>query len=161
MAGLNDIVAKAGVIASKAAETAKDLAGTAAVRTKQLSRIARLNRDISDKKDEIKKAYTELGKLYYKAHRADPEEKCAGFVSQIDEAAVAIAAMEEEIVRVKEEMAEKPQDPDLESVVDATEAEAEGTAPEDPGGEEAEKEPEAGAKEDSPAPEDPKPPEEP
>ncbi len=123
MTGFNDLVAKASEIATKAAEAAMDLAGTAAAKTKQISHIAKLNVDISTKKEEIKKAYEELGKLYYEAHRT-AEENCAELCLQIDDAKKAIAAMEEEIARLKAE--EEPQDPDLESVVDATEAEAEG-----------------------------------
>ena len=123
MAGFNDFLTKAGAIASKAADKAKDLAGTAAAKTKQYSRIAKLNMDISGQKDDMKKAYAELGKIYYDAHHEAPDENCASLCQQIDEAAAAIASMEEEIARIKEEM-DAVEDADLEDVVDATETEA-------------------------------------
>ena len=124
MAGFNDFLTKAGAFASKAADKAKDLAGTAAVKTKQLSRIAKLNMDISAQKDDMKKAYAELGKLYYEAHHDAPDEGCADLCGQIDQAAAAIAAMEEEIAQIKEVMGAEAEDADLEEVVDATETEA-------------------------------------
>ena len=126
MAGFNDFLTKAGAFASKAADKAKDLAGTAAVKTKQLSRIAKLNMDISSRKDDMKKAYAELGRLYYEAHHDAPDETCAPLCAEIDEAAAAVAAMEEEIAQIKETMAAEAeaQDADLEEVVDATETEA-------------------------------------
>lgn len=126
MAGFNDFLTKAGAIASKAADKAKDLAGVAAARTKQVSRIAKLNMDISSKKDDMKKAYAELGQLYYEAHHDAPDETCAPLCAQIDEAAAAVAAMEAEIAQIKETMAAEAEamDADLEDVVDATESEA-------------------------------------
>ena len=124
MAGFNDFMTKAGALASKAAGKAKDLAGTAAAKTKQLSRIAKLNMDISAQKDDMKKAYAELGKLYYEAHHDAPDETCAPLCAQIDAAAAAIASLEEEIAQIREAMDAEPMDADLEEVVDATETEA-------------------------------------
>ena len=124
MAGFNDFMTKAGALASKAAGKAKDLAGTAAAKTKQLSRIAKLNMDISAQKDDMKKAYAELGKLYYEAHHDAPDETCAPLCAQIDAAAAAIASLEEEIAQIRETMDAEPMDADLEEVVDATETEA-------------------------------------
>ena len=123
MAGFNDFLTKAGALASKAADKAKDLAGVAAVKTKQVSRIAKLNMDISAKKDDMKKAYAELGKIYYEAHHDAPDETCAPLCAQIDEAAAAVAAMEAEIAQLKQEIGEDDtaQDADFEAVVDQTE----------------------------------------
>lgn len=124
MSGFNDFMDKAGAFASKAAGKAKDLASVAAAKTKQVSRVAKLNMDVSSQKDVIKKAYTELGQLYYEAHHDAPEPALAAACGQIDEAQAAIAALEEEIARIKQTMDEQAEDADFESVVDKTEAEA-------------------------------------
>ncbi len=126
MSGFNDFMDKAGLFAAKAAGKAKELAGAAAEKTKEVSRVARLNMDISSKRDAIKKAYAELGKLYYEAHKLDPEEAFAPACQQIDEASAAIAAMEAEIEKIKAD-GNNAQDADFASVVDATEAEADVT----------------------------------
>lgn len=127
MSGFSDFMDKVGAFASKAAETAKDVAGVAATKTKQVSRIAKLNMDISGQKDAAKKAYTELGKLYYESHHDAPEAGLAQVCQQIDIAMASIASMEEEIARIKESMTadEQAQDADFASVVDQTEADVE------------------------------------
>ena len=138
MSGFNDFLSKAGDFASRAAGKAKDLAGaaaektrdlagTAAERTKQVSRIAKLNMDISGQKDTIKKAYAELGKLYYEAHHDSPEGLLAQVCQEIDLANAAIGSMEDEIAQLKQAMAEDDapaEDADFEAVVDETAAEA-------------------------------------
>ena len=124
MAGFNDFLGKAGAFATKAAGKAKDMAGVAAVKTKQVSRIAKLNMDISGQKDTIKKAYAALGKLYYEAHHDAPEDILAQVCQEIDVANAAIAAMEEEIAALKTEMAESGEDADFETVVEETAAQA-------------------------------------
>ncbi len=126
MSGFNDFMDRAGALAFKAAEKAKDLASVAAAKTKQVSRVAKLNMDISAQKDAIKKAYGELGQQYYQIHKDDPEAALAEVCRQIDEANAAIASLEEEIARCKADMeeADEAQDGDFSSVVDQTEAEA-------------------------------------
>ncbi len=126
MSGFNDFMDKAGLFAAKAAGKARELAGAAAEKTKEVSRVARLNMDISSRRDTIKKAYAELGKLYYEAHKLDPEPAFAPACGQIDEAYEAIADMEAEIEKIKA-ASDGVQDADFASVVDATEAEADVT----------------------------------
>ena len=109
---------KAGAVASKA----KSLASAAAAKTKKLSRIAKLNMDISGRRETVKKAYYELGKLYYEAHQDNPEGLLVQVCQEIDLAKEDIASMEGEIAQLKESM--KSHAADLASVVEATEAEA-------------------------------------
>ena len=123
MSGFNEFMGKVGFLANKAAEKTKDLAAVAAEKTKQVSRVTKLNMDISGQRETIRKAYAELGRLYYEAHKADPEPDLAQVCLQIDQANDAIASMEAEIARIKAESSES-QDADFESVVDATAAEA-------------------------------------
>ena len=132
MSGFNDFMNKAGAFASKAAEKAKDAAVAAAAKTKQLSRIAKLNMDISGQKDTVRKAYAELGKLYYEAHHDDPEQAMAQVCQQIDMANAAIAALEEEIASLKAAEDEEAVDADFASVVDETEADVEVEIQEEP-----------------------------
>ena len=86
---------------SKAADVTKDLAEKTADKAKDASRIAKLSLEIGSEKDVIKKAYAEIGKLYYETHKDDPE----GFFIQLcDEVTLAlenIAAKEAEIAELK------------------------------------------------------------
>lgn len=121
MSGFNDFMDKAGAFATKAAEKAKDIASVAAAKTKQVSHVAKLNMDVSSHKDTVRKAYAELGRLYYEAHHDAPDPALAGVCGQIDEAMAAIASLEEQIARIKAEANEQA---DFETVVDETAAEA-------------------------------------
>ena len=66
---------KAGAFASAAAGKAKSFAIFAAKKTKQASRIAKLNLDISGEENAIKRAYAELGRMYYEAFGETPAEE--------------------------------------------------------------------------------------
>lgn len=83
------------------ADSTKDFAVKTAEKAKSTARIAKLSMEINGEKDTIKKAYLEIGKLYYEMHRDDPD----GFFAQLcDEVTVAnanIAAKEEEIAELK------------------------------------------------------------
>ena len=125
MSDFNDFKGKAGTIVSKAAGAAKNLASAAATKTKQVSRIAKLNMDIVSQKETIKKAYSELGKLYYENHHDAPEGLLLQSCQEIDVAKAAIADMEEEIAQLKAGAADEIQDADFETVVDETEADIE------------------------------------
>ncbi len=86
---------------SKAADTTKDLADKATDKAKDVSRIAKLTLEINSEKDVIRKAYAEIGKLYYESHKDDPE---GFFVQLCDEVTLAkenIAAKEAEIADLK------------------------------------------------------------
>lgn len=86
---------------NKAADTTKDLADKAADKAKDVSRVAKLTLEINSEKDVIRKAYSEIGKLYYETHKDSPE----GFFIQLcDEVTLAqenIAAKESEISDLK------------------------------------------------------------
>lgn len=88
-------------LANKAADAGKDIANKAADKAKAGTRIARLSVDIASERENLKKAYIEIGKLYYDTHRDDPE----GFFIQLcDEVALAqknIADKEAEIEQLK------------------------------------------------------------
>lgn len=85
----------------KAADAGKGIANKAADKAKSGARIAKLKVEIATEKENMKKAYTEIGKLYYDTHKDDPE----GFFIQLcDEVALAqrnIADKEAEIDSLK------------------------------------------------------------
>ena len=93
-------------IAEKTVDKTKDIAAKTADKAKDTARIAKLSVEINGEKDTIKKAYLEIGKLYYEMHRDNPD----GFFAQLcDEVSVAnanIAAKEAEIAELKAGTAE-------------------------------------------------------
>lgn len=110
----------AGNIASFTAGKAKSLAVFAARKTKNVSRIAKLNVDIAAERDGIKRTYNEIGKLYYETHREAPEAFFVQLCQEIDLSFEHISAMETEIVRLKaEDSARGSKEPDV--VVEITE----------------------------------------
>ena len=124
----------AGNIASFTAGKAKSLAVFAARKTKNVSRIAKLNVDIAAERDGIKRTYNEIGKLYYETHREAPEAFFVQLCQEIDLSLEHISAMETEIVRLKaEDSVRGGKEPDV--VVEITEepddAPAENDAPVD------------------------------
>ena len=68
-----DFRSRATRLADLAADRAKGIANRAAKKTKNVSRIAKLNVDIATERDCIKRNYLEIGKLYYETHREAPE----------------------------------------------------------------------------------------
>lgn len=96
-----DFRKKAGAFANRAAGKAKTFAIFAARKTKDMSHIAKLNVDIASERDTIKRAYSEIGKLYYETHREKPEGFFVQLCQEIDVAFETIAAKEAEIVRRK------------------------------------------------------------
>lgn len=116
-------------IANKVADGAKDAAETAADKAKAGSRIAKLNIEIATERDNMKKTYVEIGKLYYDTHKDDPD----GFFIQLcDEITLAeknIAEKEAEIAELKEALKADKDDDDtieveFEEIVDQDEAAA-------------------------------------
>ena len=87
--------------AEKAAGATRDFAEKAADKAKAGARIAKLNVEISAEKDNMKKTFIEIGKLYYDTHKEEPE----GFFIQLcEEVALAqknIADKEAEIESLK------------------------------------------------------------
>ena len=97
-------------IAEKAADATKDIADKAADKAKAASRIAKLNIEIAGEKDNMKKTFIEIGKLYYDTHKDDPE----GFFIQLCEE---IALAEKNIADKEAEMAELKAEKEDDSIV--------------------------------------------
>lgn len=123
----NELKEKVGEFATTAAEKAKDIASATAEQTKRLARIAKLNIEISAEKDSIKKSYIELGKLYYETHKDAPEGFFTQLCEEVSAAHAAIAEKQAELDELKAKVSEHDEpicDPDFETVVSETEAEA-------------------------------------
>ena len=98
---INEIKDKVIASVGTAVDAGKDLAGKAADMAKAGVRIAKLNMEISAEKENLRKTYIEIGKLYYDTHKDDPE----GFFIQLcDEVALSeknIADKQAEIDELK------------------------------------------------------------
>ena len=113
-------------IAGRAADATRGIAGVAAEKAKAGGRIAKLTMDIE--KEDMKKTFLEIGKLYYDTHKDAPE----GFFSQLcEEIALAeksVAAKQAELDELKASFT-TPETPDVEvefeEIVGEAEAEAE------------------------------------
>lgn len=70
-------------------------------KAKDLSGTAKLNLDIKAKEDLIQKQYTELGRIYYAAHKDDPAAEGMNCIRTICEAEQEIARMRDEILKIK------------------------------------------------------------
>ncbi len=108
----------------KAADAGKGIANKAADKAKSGARIARLKVEIAGEKENMKKAYTEIGKLYYDTHKDDPE----GFFIQLcDEVSLAqknIADKEAECTEIEIDIDISADSDDFERVVEEEEAAA-------------------------------------
>lgn len=103
-------------------ERATDLAQSVVATSKRLAEIAKLKASNMDEEDTIKKAYVELGKLYYAEHGTTPDGAYAAACEKITAARAAIetnndriaelkatAEAEGEIIDVTPETAEEPE----------------------------------------------------
>lgn len=120
---IENVAGKTKVVADKAADAARDIAGKTADKTKAVARITKLNLEISSEKDTIKKAYSEIGRLYYELHHNDPD---TFFIQLCDEVTLAnnnIAEKESEITELKASLSASDDDGidvEFEEVVDET-----------------------------------------
>jgi len=103
MGFFDSLKANANVLKDKAA----DLAQTGAAESKRLAEIAKLKSANLGEENAIKKAYAEIGKLYYEMMGAAPGEEFAAACEKITAAKAAIEANNDRIaeLKVKEEAA--------------------------------------------------------
>ncbi len=101
MANCDEIMEKVKETWEIVAEGAKELAVKTAEKAKTTARIAKLALEINGEKDMIKKAYLEIGKLYYQMHRDDPDGFFAQLCDEITVVSASISAKEEEIAELR------------------------------------------------------------
>ena len=87
-------------------EKVSDLAQTGVAKSKQLAEIAKLKMSNLSEQDAIRKAYLELGRLYYAEKGATPEGGYAAACQRINAAKANIAANNERIAQIKDDDAE-------------------------------------------------------
>ncbi len=102
MADFTEIKEKVLSALETVADSTRELAGKAADKAKSAARIAKLSMEINAEKDSIKKAYLEIGKLYYEMNRDNPDGFFAQLCDEITVANAEIAAKEAEIADLKE-----------------------------------------------------------
>ncbi len=88
------------------ADKTKVFAGMAADKAKAMARVAKLTLEINGEKDAMKKAYIEIGKLYYEKHREDPDGFFVQLCDEVTMAMESIAAKEAEIAALKAEISD-------------------------------------------------------
>ena len=124
----------------EAAETGsvKEIYDKGASRAKAYSRIAKLTLEMNGESEELKRVYTEIGKLYYDQAKDAPEGFFAPLFNQVQEISADILAKEEEINAMKAEFEAQAAAKDIEvevcdfdQVVDATESDGTSETPAD------------------------------
>lgn len=83
--------------------TVKEVYEQGASRVKSYSRIAKLSLQVNGEYEELRRVYTEIGKLCYEQHRDAPEEFFAPLFSQVEAINLRIESMENEIEALKAE----------------------------------------------------------
>ena len=118
--------------------TVRDIYDKGASRAKSYTRIAKLTLEMNGESEELKRVYTEIGKLYYEQAKDAPEGFFAPLFSQVKEISDSILAKEEEINAMKAEFEAEAAAKDIEvevcefdDVVDATASDGADEAPAD------------------------------
>ena len=138
MADYKDIIA--GTIKNLAGKV-KDVAESGTVRgiyeqgaerAKAYGTIAKLTLEVNSDAEELKRVYTEIGKLYFEQNRENPEGFFTSLFSQVEEINARIHEKEDTINELKARLeADKAADIDIEigdfeDIVDSTEADGSG-----------------------------------
>lgn len=138
MADYKDIIA--GTIKNLAGKV-KDVAESGTVRgiyeqgaerAKAYGTIAKLTLEVNGDAEELKRVYTEIGKLYFEQNRENPEGFFTSLFSQVEEINARIHEKEDTINELKARLeADKAADIDVEigdfeDIVDGTEADGSG-----------------------------------
>jgi hypothetical protein len=113
----NEIMDKVRDTIGTVADKTKDIAGVVADKAKDTTRIAKLNFEISSERDTIKKAYIEIGKIYYESHKDNPDVFFAQLCSEIDLALERIRDKEAEIATLKAQVDDGSIDVEFEHIV--------------------------------------------
>ena len=116
-------VTKAKELTGTGITKAKELANAGAAKAKELSEIGKLKMQNSTEQEAIRKAYFNLGKLYYAEHGSAPEAACAELCQGITDSLARISYNNERIADIKAagrtsdseaDVAEEPVDAEVE-----------------------------------------------
>ena len=106
MVSFENFKEKALATAGKVADRSVCLAKAAGDKAKLVGRITKLRTEIAMEKDTARKAYAEIGKLYYDKYRHSPDPDMAQTVTEVSMALEAIEAKKKEIAALKKQMAD-------------------------------------------------------
>lgn len=111
-------------VAGKSSDAAKNVAGKA----QTIAKKTKLNAEIATERENTKKKYLELGKLYYEKYAGQTDPDFSGPVTAIEQSLERIAAFEAEIaaLEAEPEVEEAPEEPD--HIVDEVEKTVEAAA---------------------------------
>ena len=115
MGFFDSLKANANVLKDKAT----DLAQTGAAESKRLAEIAKLKSANLSEENAIKKAYIEIGKLYYEQMAAAPGEDFAAACEKITAAKANIEANNDRIAELKNKDDDKGEEPEVVAEVEA------------------------------------------
>ena len=94
-------VTKAKELTGTGISKAKELANAGAAKARELSEIGNLKVQNSTEQEAIRKAYSDLGKLYYAEHGSDPEASYAELCRSITDSLARISYNNERIADIK------------------------------------------------------------
>ena len=112
-------VTKAKELTGTGITKAKELANAGAAKARELSEIGKLKVQNSTEQEAIRKAYSDLGKLYYAEHGSDPEASCAELCQRITDSLARISYNNERIADIKAAGRSKDEVDEAEEPVDA------------------------------------------
>ena len=114
MPNFNELKEKVMTTIGTVADITKDFAAQTGDKAKGVARMAKLSVEITTEKETIKKAYSEIGKLYYETHKDNPEGFFTQLCEEVSLANSSIADKEAEIAAIKSELNEQDDDGTIE-----------------------------------------------
>lgn len=122
---LNNLVGKAKEVAENG--TVRNIYEQGSSRAKAYARIAKLGLEVNGDTEELRRVYTEIGKLYYEENRNNPQGFFAPLFQQAEELTERIKTKSDEMEALKAEAAQTAEKDleveigDFEEVVSSTE----------------------------------------
>lgn len=107
---------------SGVADMAKNLVSNAGDKAKALARIAKLTLDINTEKENTKKVFAEIGKLYYETNSGNPGDFFVQLFDEVNLANENIASMEAELADLKDSLGDDADEPIVDPSVGFEEA---------------------------------------
>ena len=122
---LGGLLKKAKEVGSQAVETVdrngavREAYARGTERTKAYARMAKLSLELNGEAEELRKIYTEIGKLYYEQARDSADGFFAPLFAQAGETAGKIRSLEEELRTLREQVAPEGAEKDIEVEIGA------------------------------------------
>ena len=130
---MEDILSKMSELAQTGVAKGKELTDAGVAKAKELAEITKLRVDSASEQEAIKKAYLEIGKLYYAERGAAPEAPYTALCEKIAASKAKIEYNQERIADIKAASALRDEDVDVVFVeTEVPPEEPAGAAPEAP-----------------------------